>query len=73
MTHRIQVDGSIRRRIVGILVELKTNTGCVTAEQDKIDSASLLVGAANREGISRQNAAHLGRGREIICRILLCR
>jgi hypothetical protein len=35
------------------------NTGCVTAEQNKIDSPSLLVGASDREWISGLNVAHL--------------
>jgi hypothetical protein len=45
----------------------------VTAEQNKIDSTFLLVGASNREGISRLYIAHLSRRLEIIRQILLRR
>ena len=73
MTHGIEANDSARRRIVRILIELQTNTGCATAEQNKIDSPSLLVGAANREGISGLNVARLRRLCESIRQILLCR
>jgi hypothetical protein len=59
MTHRIQVNDSARNRIVRILIELQTNRGCVTAEQNKIDPDSLLVGASNREGIPSLNLGRL--------------
>ena len=53
--------------------EQRTNTGCMTAEQNKVDSHSLLVNASNREGISPLNLAHLRRCCETIRQILLCR
>ena len=71
MTHRIQINDSARRRIVRILIELQTNTGCVTAEQNEIDSVSLLVCAPNRERISRLNFTLLSRCYETIRQILL--
>src|SRR5579863_3228512 len=61
MTHRVQVNDSARRGIVRLLIEIETNTGRVTAEQNKINSVALLVGASNWEGISRLNIAHLRR------------
>jgi len=38
-----------------MLVELQVNTGRVTAEQNEIDSVSLLMCTSNREWISRLN------------------
>lgn len=53
-------------------IELEANTGCVTAEQNKIDAPTLFVGASNREGILSLYLA-LSRRCENIRRILRCR
>jgi hypothetical protein len=47
MAHRIEVNDFAWRGICSILIKLQMNTGCMTAEQNKIDSSSLLVSASN--------------------------
>ena len=73
MTHGIEVNNSARRRIVGMLIKLQTNSRCVTAEQNKINPISLLVGASNRQRVPRLNLADLRRCSEITRQILFRR
>src|SRR5579864_7486587 len=53
MACRIQINDLARRRIVSVPIELKTNPGRVTAEQNEIDSISVLMRTANRQWVSR--------------------
>src|ERR1700685_3811907 len=71
MAYWIQINDPRRRRIVRMLVELQVNTGRVTAEQNEIDSLSLLMCTPNRKRITRLNVTFLRRCCETIRQILL--
>ena len=73
MTHWIQINDLRRRRVASISIELEANTGRVTAEQNEINSVSVLMCTAKRQWTSRLNFTHLRRCRETIGRILLYR
>ena len=56
-----------------MLVELQTNQGRVTAEQNEIDSVPSLMCAPNRKWISRLNFTFVRRHYETIPQLLLYR
>src|SRR5579872_2328929 len=55
MARRIQMNRLAGRRIVSRVVELQVNTGRVSAEQNKINSVSLLMRTADGQWISHLN------------------
>jgi len=59
MARRIQINDLAGRRIVSISIELQANTGRMTAEQNEIDSVSLLMCTADGQWVSRLNVTVL--------------
>ena len=71
MTRGIQINDLRRRRVASISIELQANTGRVTAEQNEINSVSVLMCTPNRERISPLNFTLLRRSGKTVRRILL--
>jgi hypothetical protein len=59
MTCRTQINDLGWTRIASILIELQANTGRVTAEQNEINSVSVLMCTPNGQWISCLNLAFL--------------
>jgi 3-deoxy-D-arabino-heptulosonate 7-phosphate (DAHP) synthase len=73
MADWIQINDPSGGTVIGVLIELKVHPGRVAAEQNEIDSVSLLMGTSNRKWISRLNFTSVRRSYQIIHGILRCR
>src|SRR5579859_1299738 len=61
MTYWIQINDPRRRIIIRILVEFQANPCCVTAEQNEIDSVTLLMRTPDGKWIARLDITFLRR------------
>src|SRR5579863_3196548 len=71
MAYWIQINDPRRRRIIRILVEFQANPRRMTAEQNEIDSVTLLMCTPDGKWIARLNITFLRRLYETIRQILL--